>query len=206
MKSNNLVKDAIALFAITLIAGLLLGMVYEVTKSPIAKAEYDAKQEAYKKVFPSADTFEEDDSLDKLSKSKENFTDDPSITGVFIDEVLIAKDKNKNPIGYVMSIGSKEGYGGEIKLSVGVDKTGTVTGMEVLSMSETAGLGANCTTDKFKSQFRGIKNSKIVYTKEGKSKDNEIDALSGATITTKAVTKAVNNALAFVYSNGEIEQ
>lgn len=206
MKNNRLIKDAVSLFIITLVAGFLLGGVYEITKKPIAKAEYNKKQEAYQNVFSKASSFEENKELTKLAKSKENFTDDKEVTGVFIDDVLTAKDESGTELGYVLSIGSKEGYGGEITISVGIDKTGTVTGMEVLSMSETAGLGANCTTDEFKSQFEGIKDSKIEYTKTGKSKENEIDALSGATITTKAVTKAVNNALAFIYANGLLEQ
>lgn len=206
MKNNRLIKDAVSLFIITLVAGFLLGGVYEITKKPIAKAEYNKKQEAYQNVFSKASSFEENKELTKLAKSKENFTDDKEVTGVFIDDVLTAKDELGTELGYVLSIGSKEGYGGEITISVGIDKTGTVTGMEVLSMSETAGLGANCTTDEFKSQFEGIKDSKIEYTKTGKSKENEIDALSGATITTKAVTKAVNNALAFIYANGLLEQ
>lgn len=206
MKNNTLIKDAAALFAITLVAGFLLGSVFEITKKPIAKAEYNKKQEAYQSVFSEASSFEESDELTKLAKSKENFTDDEEITGVFIDEVLLAKNEKGEEIGYVMSIGSKEGYGGEIDLSVGIDKSGTIMGMEVLSMSETAGLGANCTSEEFKAQFQGIKDSNIEYTKSGKSKENEIDAIGGATITTKAVTKAMNNALAFIYANGAIGQ
>lgn len=198
MKNSSFVKDAIVLFVITLVAGWLLGAVYEVTKAPIATAEFDKKQEAYKKVFPEANGFAGDADLDKLAKEKAGTN--------FVEEVEIAMDKDNNEIGYAMTIGSKEGYGGEIKLSLGVDKTGTITGMEVLSMSETAGLGANCTTEEFKSQFSGIKAEQIAYTKSGKSKDNEIDALGGATITTNAVTNAVNNALSFIHENGKMEQ
>ena len=104
-------------------------------------------------------------------------------------------------IGYVASFTAKEGYGGDISLSMGVAADGTITGLEVLSASETAGLGANCTTDAFKSQFAGINSERVEYTKMGKSADNEIDALSGATITTKAITKAVNSLLLFLHTS-----
>lgn len=193
-KKDTMWMDALKLFAITLIAGGLLGLVYQVTEEPIKKANEKAKQEAYQAVFEEAASFEANEAL-SLPEAE---------SGVFISEVLEAKDDAANTIGYVMSFGSKEGYGGEVDLSMGVDSSGTITGLEVLSMSETAGLGANCTTDTFKSQFKGIQAGEIAYTKTGKSADNEIDALSGATITTKAVTNAVNNALAYIYANGEI--
>ncbi len=195
-KKDTMFGDAIKLFAITLIAGCLLGFVYQITEQPIIAANEKAKQEAYQAVFTKASSFEKEEALSKAI--------DNSTPGVFISEILVAKDGSGSTIGYVLSFGSKEGYGGEIDLSMGVDVSGTVTGLEVLSMSETAGLGANCKTDEFKSQFVGIQSDTIAYTKTGKSADNEIDALSGATITTKAVTNAVNNALAFVYANGEM--
>ena len=195
-KKDTMIGDAIKLFAITLIAGCLLGLVFQVTKQPIIDAKNKAKQEAYQAVFTDASLFEENKALTDAIDNK--------TPGVFINEILVAKDDAGNTLGYVLSFGSKEGYGGEIDLSMGVDVSGTITGLQVLSMSETAGLGANCTTEEFRSQFAGIQSDKIAYTKTGKSADNEIDALSGATITTKAVTNAVNNALTFVYANGEI--
>lgn len=195
-KKDSMIGDAIKLFIITMVAGCLLGLVYQVTKQPIIDATERAKQAAYQAVFKDASSFEEDA---KLTDAIDNST-----KGVFVNEILVAKDDAGSTIGYVLSFGSKEGYGGEIDLSMGVDINGAITGLEVLSMSETAGLGANCKTEEFKSQFVGIQSDTVAYTKTGKSSDNEIDALSGATITTRAVTNAVNNALAFVYANGEI--
>ncbi|MEG1992401.1 MAG: RnfABCDGE type electron transport complex subunit G [Acetivibrio sp.] len=195
-KKDTMVGDALKLFVITLIAGTLLGLVYQVTKVPIAEAKERAKQEAYQRVFKEAASFESEETL---SGAIDNTT-----AGVFISEILVAKDGDGKKIGYVLSFGSKEGYSGQIDLSMGVDVNGAITGLEVLSMSETAGLGANCTTEEFKKQFNGIQSGEIVYTKTGKTQDNEIDALSGATITTKAITNGVNNALAFVYKNCDI--
>ena len=77
---------------------------------------------------------------------------------------------------------------------VGVRADGTVEGIDFLSISETAGLGMNADTDKFKSQFKG-KSGEIGVAKSSPA-DNEIQALTGATITSKAVAKAVNEALA----------
>ena len=74
-------------------------------------------------------------------------------------------------------------------MAVGVATDGSLTGISVISQSETAGLGAKCAAADFADQFRGIKT--------GKSAPNEIDALSGATITTRAVTAAVNTGLAY---------
>ena len=72
--------------------------------------------------------------------------------------------------------------------------------MTVISMNETAGLGAKCTSDEFTSQFSNIKTDKLTVVKDGKDGVGEIDAISGATITTNAVTGAVNEALELVYS------
>lgn len=198
---NTIIKDAIALFLITLIAGGLLGFVNQITKDPIAKAEQKAKQEAYQKVYPKAKEFIENKEITKQAEAAKD-----SIEGVILSEVLEAKDTNGDVIGYVMSISSKEGYGGEIALSLGFQKDGTITGLEVLSMSETAGLGANCTTEAFKKQFTNIQTDEVNYTKTGKAADNEIDALSGATITTKAVTKTVNAGIAFLNDSELVEK
>jgi electron transport complex protein RnfG len=115
-----------------------------------------------------------------------------------VDEVLKAVDDNDDTVGYVMSITSPSGYGGDIKIAIGISsKTDTVTGFTVLSNSETAGLGSRCTDDEFKSQFKGksvLQNIKYVKNSSATG-DDEIDAISGATITTSAVTDAVNTAI-----------
>lgn len=200
---NTMWKDTLNLFLITLAAGCLLGLVYQVTKEPIALAKYNKKQAAYKAVYSEAASFEESDYLTGAVEEAESMLTEAGITGVYISEVLEAKDAAGETIGYVMNFGSNEGYGGTIDLSCGVAKDGTITGLSVLSMSETAGLGAKCTEEGFQAQFAGIQAESVVFTKTGKSADNEIDAIGGATITTTAVTKAVNGALAFIQTYGE---
>jgi Na+-translocating ferredoxin:NAD+ oxidoreductase subunit G len=198
---NTIVKDALALFLITLIAGLSLGYVYQITKEPIKNEQLRAKQESYQTVFSDAITFDEDSDLSEvLIKEAPGILEGSDLAGALISEVLLAKDQSSNQLGYVLSITSKEGYGGDINISLGISNDGMITGMEILSMSETAGLGANAGQDKFKKQFYGIQDQ-VVYTKTGKLADNEIDVISGATITTKAVTNAVNAGLSFVKNN-----
>lgn len=198
---STLMKDAIILFVITLLAGLGLGLVYEVTKNPIAEANAKAKQEAYQRVYSDAKEFAADEAIDKKVEDSAQFLSDNALDGAVISEVLIANDESGNAIGYVVSFVAKEGYGGDISLSMGMTNEGEITGLEVLSASETAGLGANCTKADFKDQFKGKNVDAIEYTKDGATADNQIDAISGATITTKAVTKGVNAAIAFLKQN-----
>ena len=181
---KKIMKNTAILTAITLIAGLLLGLVYEITKEPIAKSQEAAKQEAFKTVLSEAESFE----------NVEVQADAVDVQGCRVDEVAEAKAGDET-VGYVVTTTSSEGYGGDIQISIGISMDGTVTGVEILSIGETAGLGMNADTDEWKAQFVGIQADEIVYTKSGKSADNEIDAVSSATITTKAVTGAVNAAL-----------
>jgi hypothetical protein len=83
---------------------------------------------------------------------------------------------------------------------MGVQLDGTTNGISFLSLSETAGLGMEADTDSFKVQFEGKNVEQFRYTKSGATVDEEIDALSGATITTNAVTNAVNAGLTYVQS------
>lgn len=175
LKSNDIreiLKIGVILFLITAISAGVLAAVNSLT-APVIKANAEKKQnEAMAKVLPEAQSFE----LIEL----ENLTG--SATAVYS-----AKDA-----GYVV-LCEPNGYGGAISMAVGVKKDGTVSGIDIISQSETAGLGANCTKDEFKAQFAG-KTSGITVSKNG-AKDNQIDAISSATITSKAVTKGVNDAL-----------
>ncbi|SET10352.1 RnfABCDGE type electron transport complex subunit G [[Clostridium] polysaccharolyticum] len=195
---STLLKDAIILFIITLIAGCALGFGQEITKEPIAKAEKEEKQVAYQKVFKNADKFEEDSAIKEKVDKSETFLKENDLSGAKIEEVTVAQDASGQPVGYVISFLATEGYGGDISLVMGMTNEGEITGFEVLKASETPGLGMRCEEPEFKNQFAGKKADSLVYTKDGAKADNEIDALSGATITTKAVTKGVNTAIAFL--------
>ena len=182
---NKIIKNTGILMAITLVAGALLGLVYEVTKIPIAQAQEDAKQEAYRTVLADADTFVNEEGF------KAGYVSDD------ISEVVVGQDTSGETVGYVITVTSHEGYGGDIQISVGIETDGTVKGIEMLSISETAGLGMKATEADFKDQFKDKKVEKFSYTKSGEEGDDKIDALSGATITTNAVTNAVDSALAY---------
>ena len=188
------IKNTVSLMLITLIAGLLLGLVYEITKEPIKAERQRAKEEAYKEVFAEASSFETIDfnNKEKISPlAKQGFN-------ATIDEAMRVMDKNGNFAGYVLTVTNHEGYGGDIQFAMGVKADGTVNGISFLSISETAGLGMKAAEDDFKKQFANKKAASFVYTKSGAASENEIDALSGATITTNAVTNGVNAGLFYI--------
>lgn len=195
---NKIIKNTLILTVITVISGLLLGLVYDITKDPIAAAQENAKQEAFKTVLPAASLFEEYESFD-AERAGELLTEN-GYTSDEITEAVIGKDDSGEAVGFVVNVVSHEGYGGDIEVSVGLASDGTVTGIEMLSISETAGLGMKADEPEFKDQFKDKNVEKFSYTKSGESGDNMIDAISGATITTNAVTNAVDAALVY-YQN-----
>lgn len=189
---KNGVKNVLCLTIITLVAGFALGYVYDVTKEPIKVMEEKTKQDAYKKVFANASSFSE------LDLNSDDMTSNLLAAGyqyVGFDSALEALDASGNTAGYVINVTSHEGYGGDISISVGICNDGTVLGVEILSISETAGLGMKAKEDTFRNQFAGKNVAQFSYTKQEITSDFEIEALSGATITTNAVTNAVNGAL-----------
>lgn len=192
---NKIIKNTLILTIITLVAVTLLGLVYEVTKAPIATAQENAKQDAYRTVLADADSFEEYADFDASEAAKA--LKDGGYTSDDITEVAVAKDKSGEDMGYVVTVTSHEGYGGDIVISVGILSDGTVKGIEMLTISETAGLGMKATEPAFKDQFKDKQVEKFAYTKTGEKGDDKIDALSGATITTNAVTNAVDSALIY---------
>ena len=186
---KGMIKDALILFAITLIAGLMLGVVNDITKEPIAQQEQKAKNEACQNVFAAADSFEAQELAD--SAQIEQVLTDAGISGADIDELMAAKDASGALLGYVITVTDHEGYGGDIQFSMGITNEGTLNGISLLSISETAGLGMQA-GDVLVPQFADKNAYPYVYTKTGSTADNEIDAISGATITTNAVTNGVN--------------
>jgi electron transport complex protein RnfG len=194
---NKIIKNTGILMAITLVAGALLGLVYEVTKIPIAQAQEDAKQEAYRTVLADADTFVNEEGF-KESKAQK-ILNKAGYVSDDISEVVVGQDTSGETVGYVITVTSHEGYGGDIQVSVGIQSDGTVTGVSFLSLSETAGLGMKAKEPSFYEQYVGKNPTKFAVSKDG-GDGEQIDALSGATITSRAVTGAVNAALGY-YQN-----
>lgn len=174
---KGILKDALTLLCITLVAGLCLSFVYELTKDPIAQAELQKKYESYQAVMSDvkfAELSEEQNAA--LLATSVHFD-------AAIDEVLAANDNSGNLVGFVMSLTSKNGYGGEIKVAVGVGADGRVTGFSPLSHGETPGFGARMENDDIKAMFVGI------------GSGSEFDGISGATITSTALRQIVDTAV-----------
>lgn len=192
---NKIIKDALALTLITLVAGVALGGVYEITKDPIARQEAQAKAEAYEQVFTDAAAFEEIEMDDTLIQTIRDQLDQEGYKAQSIEEVMRAEDQSGETLGYAFTVVTSEGYGGDIQFSMGVQNDGTMNGISILSIGETAGLGMNADTPAFKDQFVGKQVEKLQYTKNGATQDDEINAISGATVTTNAMTNGVNAGL-----------
>ena len=118
---KKIVKDALVLFAITLVAGILLGVVYQITLDPIAKANENAKEKAYKAVLAEADSFETIDALP--SDDDINASSDIDFSKDKVNEVAIGK-KGSETAGYVVTVTDSDGYGGDIKFTVGISTEG----------------------------------------------------------------------------------
>ena len=160
----------LTLFLITTIVAGLLGLVNYVTADTIAEQIAQKAENAMRQVLE-ADGYEPLD-----------VPEDSAVTAAYR-----AGDK-----GYVVRV-APNGFGGAIDMMVGVDKAGAVTGVAIVSQTETASLGANCTREDFRAQFTG-KSGTLSVSKDG----GEIEALTGATVTSRAVTEGVNTALEFV--------
>lgn len=185
---RSMLKDAMILFAITLISGLVLGLVYELTKEPIRLQQEKAIQEACKAVFEEADQFAVVNyTLD------ENLAADLAAVGVTVGDAYFAINEGHH-LGFVVEASTSEGYGGIITLYLGIKSDGTLQGISILDISETPGLGMKA-GDELVPQFKNKKVEAFTYTKSGSMSDSEIDAISGATVTTKAITNAVNGGL-----------
>lgn len=188
---KSMIKDAAILFAITLISGLLLGVVYEVTKEPIAVQEALRKNKACKEVFQDAVDF----GALELS-APEPMPGSGEKASATINDVSEARAEDGTVLGYVLDITTHEGYNGDIQFTMGIRMDGTVNGISLLSIAETPGLGMKA-EEVLKPQFAGKNVSFFTYTKTGAMSPDQIDAISGATLTTNAMVNGVNAGLEF---------
>ncbi len=185
---KNMLKDAAILFAITLISGLVLGFVHNLTKEPIAAQEELKKNEAYRNVFSDAQRFE---ASDVTSQEATQLVTESGFDAS-VEEMANAYDSADNLLGYVITVTDHEGYGGDITFAMGVRLDGTLGGVSILSISETAGLGMRA-EEVLVPQMPGKNLSQqISYTKSGNPSGSEVDAISGATITTNAFVNGIN--------------
>lgn len=172
---KDIFLPTIVLFLVCLIVTALLAGTNMITKDTIAEQQRLKTATLCAQVLPSATDFEELP-LEDGSTYYQGASDGTTA-------------------GYVFTTESK-GYGGTIQVLTGIDNDGNVTGVAILSHNETPGLGANATKDSYLDQYQqaGPDNGFSVI-KSGEKADGQIDAITGATITSRAVTDAVNVAL-----------
>ena len=197
---SGFMKDALVLFAITLVSGLCLGFVYDITKGPIEQATIDKNNRTYQEVLSAASSFTEvEGSVEKIAELAAS-GELAGFGGVAIESVLEGTDASGAAVGYVINSLSNDSYGGAVKISVGFDADGTITGVGIREINDTPGLGLKAKEPKFKDQYIGKNVNTLVVTKTGASAENEIDAISGATVTSNAVTNAVNTAFYYLHN------
>lgn len=183
---RDIIKPTIVLFLICTIVTMALALTNYATKDAISEQVRIQEESARREVFSEAEDFEEIKDLD-------------SIIGTTDEDRLVKKVfkslKGGEVIGRVYSVESK-GYGGVISIAVGIDNSGKTTGVKIVSHSETPGLGSKTQDEPFISQLKGIApKAELTVVKMGGSKEEEIDAVSGATISSKAVVKATQEAI-----------
>ena len=171
--AKYILRLTLTLFLITAVVAGLLGLVNYLTEDRIDELTRQKAEAAMQEVFPAG-----------------NYEEIPA------GEDGITAAYRADDAGYVVRV-SVNGFGGAIDMMVGVDNAGTVTGVSIISHGETASLGANCTREDFRAQFVGASDT-LAVSKDGGS----IDALTGATVTSRAVVSGVNLALDFVKEVG----
>ena len=191
--NKQIVHDALVLTAFTLVIGVILGAVYGITKAPIDKANDEAKKEAYQAVFADADNFNQKDfDADEANKIVSDAGYDDTI-----NDVEEAVDASGNVLGYVITFTAKDGSQGSITFSVGIQNDGTVNGYSITDISETPGLGMKAKDEEFYSQFENKKVDSFTVVKQTPSSDDQIEAITGSTITSKAMANGCNAAILY---------
>ena len=193
MDIKKILKDTAVLLVITVVSGLLLGLAYEITAPVIAANQEEEKAASYRGVFTDAASFA---SREDLLEQAAGVMADNGITNVSVTDVMEEQDASGAVIGYALSL-STNGYGGELVIAYGYGVDGTSMGIDILVSSESSGLGSRASEPEFKDQFAGKAVDSFSYVRSGASADNEINAITGATVTTEAVTNAVNAGIIF---------
>ncbi len=147
----------------------LLALTNELTKDRIIQAQIEKEEQSRSLVMPDATAYEQVDEFTYLAKNGEE------------------------DLGYIFVTESK-GYAGTVSVMTGISLDENITGIIILQQSETPGLGANCTNEEFTNRFRQEANE-LTVVKNTPSGNGNIEALTGSTVTTDAVTDAVNEAI-----------
>jgi electron transport complex protein RnfG len=192
-KKDTFINMVISLFLITIISGFSLGFVNDLTIEPKAKAKLEKKVNALKLVLPEFDNNPvEDVQFINSEFAKEAVEVYPAF-------------KNNEFVGAAVIGSTEKGFSGLIKLMIGFKPDGTIQNIEVLEQKETPGLGTKMKDEKFIAQFKNKNPAdfNLKATKDG----GEVDALTGATITTRAFGDAVQMAYnEFMKNNSSLKE
>lgn len=182
---KELIKIGLILFAITAVAAALLAFVNSKTAPLIEQNAIIKEQNAIKTVMSEAAEFNEIEVTPDIEKIAED-------EGGKIEKAFAALDADENMIG-VCVITNTTGYDIGIETVTGVNSDLTVSGIDIISMNETPGLGANASKPEFKEQYEG--KTKGITVSKSSSDGNQIHAISGATKTSNGITTGVNIAI-----------
>ncbi len=172
-RMKDILIPTVALFIICLISTVLLGGTNELTAEKIKQVAAETAANARTLVLTQATEFEEK----TITVEETEYT------------YYIGKNASGETVGYTVTTQDKS-YGGTIEVMTGFDVDGKITGVEILTIDDTPGLGMNAKNDSFRNEYVG-KSGELTVSKTA-SADNEIQAITGATITSKAVTRCVN--------------
>ncbi len=174
LSAKAILIPTVSLFLICLFVTALLALTNNVTADKITENEENNKQASMRTVLPDAAEFEE----------------------IEAEVLYLGKDKDGNPVGYAISTAT-QGYGGQVKVMTGIGTDGKIVGVDVFyNDDETPGLGKNTSNEAFRDQYKGLTvDTAIVVSKDNTAGNaQEVDAVTSATISSRAVTKAVNEA------------
>lgn len=180
---REILRLIIVLTLICIVAAIALAKVYDFTKGPIAEQRRLAKLKAIEAVLPEHNNEPDKDTVEfDLGDIGEKRT------------IYLGAEEDRLT-GLAFEVKSGEGYGGEIVAMLGIDPNGSVYGVEVIKLSETPGLGAKIVNPEFREQFKGksLDNTKFMLKKDG----GDIDQVTGATISPRAIVKAIKEGLEF---------
>jgi electron transport complex protein RnfG len=188
---NSMLRLALVLTLITAGAGLILSMVEAVTREPIAEQRRQEMLRALQAVLPPADNSPDEDTVELVVGQDKRGRD--------VMRKFFRGRKDGQLSGLAFKVVAPDGYSGNIDVMVGIDPSGTVVGIEILSHNETPGLGDKIAFPEYKKTFAGknLDNADWRVKKDG----GEFDQITGATISPRAVVGAVRKGLEFYRDN-----
>ncbi len=173
---KDILRLSLTLMVIAAVAAGVLAMVSQKTAGPIARSLREERMRAVKNVLPEFDNVPDQDTVSVDSR------------------IFYRARRDGRIVGTAFSVISHQGYGGDIQLMVGVDTSGVVRGVEVLKHLETPGLGAKIANQDFREQFKS-KSLDNPATWKVKKDGGAFEAITGATISSRAVVEAIASGL-----------